>query len=235
MLLLITAAVAYLATSLTCSLSISNDSNYSSLCGQSLSAFSYYPQATSSAVSYSSIKIRNWVLFLSPVPSPCSLQQAVNTSNSQTAKIETQDTYPPYRARRHCKITPYSTLSLCETFFPSKLSLPPFFLPTSKPSAVTVLNTDVNTSLFHLAGIHVNLRIFWKSCFSFIVWHYSGVWFGKINNSFDVSILFMPFCLFPKLLCQFPSFSMSHWLLLSLSFPCATQWVTLSPKDNLLL
>lgn len=87
-LLLITAAVAYFATSLTCSLGISNDSNYSSLCGQSLSAFSYYPQATSSAVSYSSIKIRNWVLFLSPVPSPCSLQQAVNTSDSQTAKIK---------------------------------------------------------------------------------------------------------------------------------------------------
>lgn len=80
-LLLITAVVAYFATSITCSLGISNDSNYSSLCGQSLSAFSYYPQATSSAVSYSSIKIRNWVLFLSPVPSPCSLQQAVNTSD----------------------------------------------------------------------------------------------------------------------------------------------------------
>lgn len=158
-LLLITAVVAYFATSLTCSLGISNDSNYSSLCGQSLSAFSYYPQATSSAVSYSSIKIRNWVLFLSPVPSPCSLQQAVNTSDSQTAKIKTQDTYPPYCACRHSKITPYSTLSLCVTFFPSKLSLPPFFFPTSKLSAITVLNADVNISLFQLAGIHVNLSI----------------------------------------------------------------------------
>lgn len=49
--------------------------------------------------------------------------------------------------------------SVRETFFPplKKFSLPPSFSPTTKPFAITVLRTDVNTSPFQLAGIYVNL------------------------------------------------------------------------------
>lgn len=102
------------------------------LCGQSLSAFSYYPQATSSAASYTSIKTRNRVLFLSPIPSPCSLQQVVNTSNSQTAKIKKQDTFLPCHACKRTKITPYSTLSLyVRLFSPQKVKVSPFSVISS--------------------------------------------------------------------------------------------------------